>query len=115
MPSPQQKIYGARPSWPPPEQHVRITISAAAARDGELLDFPPDRLAPYHIEAKHPDDFVIDTLDISPGAVAKVIADQAAALKSPPRSVGELLDTFRDQGLVRSVAKLRELFGAGDT
>jgi hypothetical protein len=58
---------------------------------------------------------VIDTLDISPGAVAKVTAEQAATLKNPPRSVGELLDTLRDQGLVRSVAKLRELFGVGDT
>jgi hypothetical protein len=28
--------------------------------------------------------------------------------------VGELLDTLRDQGLVRSVAKLRELLGAAD-
>jgi hypothetical protein len=80
-----------------------------------LADFPPDRFAPYNIEAKHPDDFVIDTLDISPVAAAKVIADQAAALRNPPRSVGELLDTLRDQGLVRSVAMLRELFGAGDT
>jgi hypothetical protein len=58
---------------------------------------------------------VIDTIDISPAAVAKVIADQAAALKNPPRSFGALLDTLRGQGLVRSVAKLRELFGAGDT
>jgi hypothetical protein len=92
-----------------------IRAGAQAIVTFNLDDFPVDRLAPYNIEAKHPDDFVIDTLDISPGAVAKVIADQAAALKNPPRSVGELLDTLRDQGLVRSVAKLRELFGAGDT
>jgi hypothetical protein len=96
-------------------------VLAAAIRAGaqaivtfNLDDFPSDRLAPYNIEAKHPDDFVIDTIDISPGAVAKVIVDQAAALKNPPRSVAELLNTFRDQGLVRSVAKLRELFGTGD-
>src|SRR5450432_400567 len=52
-------------------------VLAAAIRAGaqaivtfNLADFPADRLAPYNIEAKHPDDFVIDTLDISPGAVA---------------------------------------------
>jgi hypothetical protein len=39
-----------------------------------------DRLAPYIVEAKHPDDFVIDTIDLSPGSVAKVIADQAARM-----------------------------------
>jgi hypothetical protein len=47
--------------------------------------------------------------------VAKVIAEQAGALKNPPRSIPELLDTLRDQGLVRSVARLRDLFGTGDT
>jgi hypothetical protein len=105
----------------PPDPDDRHVL-AAAIRGGaqaivtfNLNDFPPDRLAPFNVEAKHPDDFVLDTIDISPGAVAKVISEQAAALKNPPRSVGELLDTLRDQGLVRSVAKLRELFGAGDT
>jgi len=80
-----------------------------------LDDFPAERPASYNIEAKHPDDFVIDTIDLSPGAVAKVIAEQASALKNPPRSIPELLDTRRDQGLVRSVARLRDLFGTGDT
>ena len=79
-----------------------------------LDDFPADRLASYNIEAKHPDDFVIDTIDLSAGTVARVVAEQAGALKNPPRSIPELLDTLRDQGLVCSVAKLRELFGSGD-
>jgi predicted nucleic acid-binding protein len=102
----------------PNDRHVL----AAAIRSGaqaivtfNLSDFPTDRLATYNIDAKHPDDFVIDTIDLSPGAVAKVIAEQAGALRNPPRSVPELLDTLRDQGLVRSVAKLRELFGSGDS
>jgi len=99
------------------DRHVLAAIptGAQAIMTSNLDDFPPDRLAPFNVEAKHPDDFVIDTIDISPGAVAKVISEQAAALKNPPRSVGELLDTLRDQGLVRSVAKLRELFGGADT
>jgi hypothetical protein len=97
-------------------------VLAAAIRAGaqaivtfNLDDFPAERLASYNIEATHPDDFVIDTIDLSPGAVAKVIAEQAGALKNPPRSIPELLDTLRDQGLVRSVVKLRDLFGTGDT
>ena len=97
-------------------------VLAAAIRAGaqaivtfNLDDFPAERLASYNIETKHPDDFVIDTIDLSPGAVAKVIAEQAGALKNPPRSIPELLDTLRDQGLVRSVARLRDLFGTGDT
>lgn len=99
------------------DRHVlaaAIRAGAQAVVTFNLDDFPPARLEPYNIEAKHPDDFVIDTIDLSPGVVAKVVAEQAAALKSPPRSVAELLDTLRDQGLVRSVAKLRELFAVGD-
>src|SRR3954468_4018363 len=97
-------------------------VLAAAIRAGaqaivtfNLDDFPAERLQPYNIEAKHPDEFVIDTIDLSPGRVAAVIAEQAAALRNPPRSTAELLDTLRDQGLVRSVARLRDLFGTGDT
>jgi len=92
-----------------------IRAGAQAIVTFNLDDFPAERLASYNIEAKHPDDFVIDTIDLSPGAVAKVIAEQAGALKNPPRSIPELLDTLRDQGLVRSVARLRDLFGTGDT
>lgn len=78
-----------------------IRAGAQAIVTFNLADFPADRLAPYNIDAKHPDDFVIDTLDISPGAVAKVIADQAAALKNPPRSG------------CRSSARLPTAIGAG--
>jgi hypothetical protein len=102
----------------PDDRHVlaaAIRAGAQAIVTFNLDDFPTDRLTPYNIDAKHPDDFVIDTSDLSPGAVAKVIAEQAGALRNPPRSVPELLDTLRDQGLVRSVAKLRELFGSGDS
>jgi hypothetical protein len=101
----------------PDDRHVL----AAAIRSGaqtivtfNLSDFPDDKLAPYSVKATHPDDFVLDTIDLAPGVVAKVLTEQAGALKNPPRTVGELLDTLRDLGLVRSVAKLRELFGASD-
>jgi PIN domain len=97
-------------------------VLAAAIRAGaqaivtfNLDDFPGDRLGDYNIDAKHPDDFVIDTIDLAPAAVATVVAEQAAALKSPPRSAAELLDTLRNQGLVRSVARLRDLFGVRES
>jgi len=97
-------------------------VLAAAIRAGaqaivtfNLDDFPDEKLAPYNVEAKHPDEFVLDVLDLAPGLITSAVSAQAANLKSPPRTVGELLDTFRDQRLVRSVAKLRELFGVADT
>lgn len=100
------------------DRHVlaaAICGGAQAIVTFNLGDFPQDKLAPYNIEAKHPDDFVLDAIDLAAGAVTKVVGEQAASLKNPPRSVGDLLDTLREQGLVRSVAKLRELFGAADS
>jgi hypothetical protein len=92
----------------------QFALGAQAIVTFNLDDFPDDKLAPYNVEAKHPDDFVLDAIDLAPGLVTSVVSDQAASLKNPPRTVGELLDTLRDQGLIRSVAKLRELFGAAD-
>jgi len=97
----------------PDDRHVLaadLRAGAQAIVTFNLDDFPAERLQPYNIDAKHPDEFVIDTIDLSPGRVATVVAEHAAALRNPPRSTAELLDTLRDQGLVRSVAKLRELF-----
>lgn len=101
----------------PDDRHVlaaAIRAGAQAIVTFNLSDFPELQLAPYNVEAKHPDDFVLDTIGLAPGIVTKVLSEQAGALKNPPRTVGELLDTLRSLGLVRSVAKLREFFGAGD-
>jgi hypothetical protein len=99
----------------PDDRHVL----AAAIRCGaqvivtfNLKDFPTGKLAPFEVEAQHPDEFVLHLIDLAPAAVTKVVTEQAASLKNPPRSVGELLDVLLQQGLVQSVAKLRDLFGA---
>ena len=99
------------------DRHVLAAAICAGAQSivtFNLKDFPDEKLSPYNVEARHPDDFVLDAIDLAPGLVTTVVSEQAAGLRSPPRTVGQLLDTLRDQGLVRSVAKLRELFGVVD-
>lgn len=94
----------------PNDRHVlaaAIHSGAQAIVTFNLRDFPEERLRPYAVEAKHPDDFIQESLDIAPADIAQVVLEQAAALKNPPRSVWELLDTLRDQGLPTSVARLR--------
>ena len=93
-------------------------ILAAAIRCGaqaivtfNLKHFPAEPLARFGIEPKHPDDFVMDAIGLNPGVVLQVITQQADALKAPPVTVGELLNTLRDSGLEQSVARLREMFG----
>lgn len=98
----------------PDDRHVL----AAAVRGGaqvivtfNLADFPSEKLGAFDVEAQHPDEFVLNLIDLAPAAVTKVVTEQAASLRNPPRSVGELLDVLLQQGLVQSVARLRDLFG----
>lgn len=74
-----------------------------------LKDFPSSVLMAFGIEAQSPDEFVLNLLDLAPGAVAAIVSKQAADLKNPPHTSDQLLETLLANGLVRSVAKLREL------
>jgi hypothetical protein len=70
-------------------------------------------LAPLGIEARDPDEFVLNLLDVAPGAIASLVAEQARSLKHPPMSTASLLEIFLRQGLVRTAARLREIMGSG--
>ncbi|MEO7996527.1 MAG: PIN domain-containing protein [Gemmatimonadaceae bacterium] len=101
-----------------PDLNDRHVLAAAIRSNAQVIvtfnlkDFPQSVLAPFGIEAKHPDDFVLDTIGLAPGAIATVVSQQAAALKSPPVSRAEMLDRLRACGLEQSVAQLRTVFGA---
>lgn len=98
-----------------PDENDRHVLAAAVRADAQtivtfnLKDFPADVLESLGIEAQHPDDFVLDAIDLAPGVVARCVREQSAALKNPPVSMDELLDGLSSAGLPRSVAKLREL------
>ncbi len=89
-----------------------VRIGAQAIVTFNLADFPVRALEPLGIEAKHPDDFLMEALDLAPGAIAAAVHEQAMTLRNPPKTVAELLDTLQRQGLPLSVARLREAFGS---
>ena len=98
----------------PDDRHVlaaAIRAGAQAIVTFNLKDFPESQLVSYEIEAIHPDDFVLDLLDLWPAAVVNAVREQAAALKRPSMTPAQVLEILRSNGLVRSVAKLRELYG----
>lgn len=107
-----EKLAGSVVLPDPDDRHV----VAAAIRAGaqvvvtfNLDDFPSDALAEFEVVPQHPDDFVLNLIDLAPGVVCDVVREQAASLKSPARTVADLLDTLTRQGLLQSVARLREL------
>src|SRR5215510_14724060 len=77
----------------PDDRHVlaaAIRAGAQAIVTFNLDDFPASALASYDVEALHPDEFVLDLIDLAPAVVANVVRDQAASLKNPPQTVSEL-------------------------
>jgi predicted nucleic acid-binding protein len=98
-----------------PDENDRHVLAAAIRAGAQVIvttnlrDFPLEALAPFDVEAQHPDKFVLQLLSLDPGAVVHVVTAQAGALKSPPSTVEQLLDTLERRGLVQSVAELRKL------
>lgn len=98
----------------PNDLHVleaAVACGAQAIVTFNLRHFPPQATTPFGIEAKHPDDFVLDAIGLAPVTLTRITEQQAAALRNPPRSSEELLETLAQQGLPQSVELLRTLIG----
>ncbi|MGP6460949.1 PIN domain-containing protein [Pseudomonas parakoreensis] len=88
-------------------------VLAAAIRCGagvivsfNLKDFPDTCLAPYGVEAQHPDEFVENLFHLDQAVVIAAAQRQRQQLKLPPMEVEPFLDLLRRQGLVESVRAL---------
>ncbi len=96
----------------PDDRHVLAAAIHARAQTivtWNLKDFPVAALSPHGVLALDPDEFVHDLVDLAPAGVVQVVAEQAAALRSPPHTLSQLLDKLHRNGLTRSVVRLREL------
>jgi predicted nucleic acid-binding protein len=94
----------------PNDRHVLAAAIRAGAKvivTFNLSDFPRASLAHYDVEALHPDDFLVGLLNVVPGTVCATVKRQRESLRSPPKTVEELLTTLEDQGLPQTVARLR--------
>lgn len=79
----------------PKDRHVAaaaVRIGAQVIVRSNLKDFPASSLAPWEIEARHPDQFLMNLYALDPKAVLSRLRDQAATIG---RSLPELLATLR--------------------
>ena len=88
-------------------------VLAAAIRCGagvivtfNLKDFPDVLLAPFGIEAQHPDEFVENLFHLDPSAVVAAAQRQRQQLKNPVMDIESFLNLLQRQGLSRSVQEL---------
>lgn len=89
-------------------------VLAAAVRCGaqvivtsNLRDFPREVLEPLGVEVQPPDVFVRHVVDLGPDHVARVLIEQASALKRPPMTVWGLIDRLVQAGLPDAMAAIR--------
>lgn len=76
-----------------------------------LRDFPAGVLAAHGVVAMHPDTFLATCVAESPDSVVTVVQKQAAGLRNPPTTLGQMLDRLADQGLTNTVAAIRRHLG----
>lgn len=96
----------------PDDRHVlaaAIHTGANVIVTANLSDFPKEELAKHGIEARHPDEFVMDLFALDPDRVCAAARQQRAGLKKPPLTAEQYLESLERQGLTETVAALRQL------
>ncbi|MCD0453746.1 PIN domain-containing protein [Actinocorallia sp. API 0066] len=94
----------------PDDRHVlaaAINVGAEVIVTSNLRDFPPEALSAHGVEAKSPDDFVLDLIDLDTALVRDCVRQISAARTRPPKTVAAILDALERAGLVESAAALR--------
>lgn len=94
----------------PKDRHV---LAAAVRGGAEVLvtDFPVAATAPYDIVVVNPDEFLLDQLDLYPGATLAALRAQAASYKSPAMSIEDLLGRLAASGVARFASEARRHLG----
>ena len=96
-----------------PDPNDRHVVAAAVRARAQLIvtfnldDFPAPALAAWDIEAKHPDDFLIDQFHLDALEVHKSVQAVANSWRNPPGTADDVLDGLERQGLPQTAALLR--------
>jgi len=97
-----------------PDPDDRHVLAAAIHGDANVIvtfnlrDFPRESLAPFGIEAQHPDDFILQLLERDATAVISAARHQRAQLVHPSIDTDLYLEMLRKQGLIKTVDALAD-------
>jgi PIN domain len=88
-----------------PDEDDRHVLAAAIGGGAQgiitanVKDFPAAALDPLGLEAVHPDDFLLDQLDLTPPTILQVIREQAAHTRRPPLTPRDLATLLGKAGV----------------
>ncbi|MBP2338988.1 putative nucleic acid-binding protein [Saccharothrix coeruleofusca] len=94
----------------PDDRHVLAAAIRAGAQvivTSNLADFPADYLARWDIEAKSPDEFVLDLIGIEDRVVYACVQQIVDERVNPPETIDDVLAQLERSGLIESAASLR--------
>ncbi|MFD6860325.1 PIN domain-containing protein [Rhodococcus sp. NPDC060090] len=96
-----------------PDENDRHVLAAAIRAGAQVIvtanlrDFPESALAQFGVEAKHPDEFVMDLFNLDGARVHQAVSATAAAWRNPPGTPSDVCDRLAAAGLPISAAALR--------
>jgi predicted nucleic acid-binding protein len=96
----------------PNDRHVlaaAITARASVIVTFNVGDFPADALQPYGIQAKHPDDFILDIESLDSLTVIEAARDDLRHYANPPLTIDAYLDDLRRAGVPKTADHLGRL------
>ncbi|NYH77005.1 putative nucleic acid-binding protein [Actinopolyspora biskrensis] len=91
------------------DRHVlaaAVRGNAAVVVTANLRHFPEQALKPYAIEAVHPDEFLLDQLDLYPARVMACLARQVSAYTREPTTIAGLMNRLERTGLPKFAAEI---------
>ncbi len=100
-----------------PDSNDRHVLAAAIAGHADaivtfnLKDFPSAVLSRYRIEAQHPDDFIMNQLELRQLDALQAFKAMRARLRNPPVSAADFIVTLARNGLPMTSAYLRQAEG----
>ncbi|MEX2291453.1 MAG: PIN domain-containing protein [Mycobacteriales bacterium] len=105
----------------PKDRHVLAAAIKSRAQvivTTNLEDFPAHRLDGWNVEAKHPDEFVLDQIDLDRQAVYGAVQRIADAWRNPPGTILDVFDRLERDGLAEPldlVVVCEQHVGASDS
>ena len=103
------------PSVSLPDENDRHVLAAAVKANADaiitlnLKHFPESSLSPHGVEALHPDDFVLDLLDLNAHQVLEAARLCWQRRRKPPLTWDQYLESLKRSSLPQSAEKLREV------
>ncbi len=76
-----------------------------------LRDFPIELLADSGLQAIHPDDFIINLLDLDPYPALSAFKDMRSRLRKPPMTAEAFVNAMERNQLFSTAARLQEAIG----